>query len=54
MHFGQEFTFFKIIAKAFFEAVKAREAELDIEKAKAKYEKDLAKWKEDSKVAKAA
>jgi sialate O-acetylesterase len=40
--------------KAFFEAVKAREAEMDIEKAKAKYEKDLAKWKEDSKVAKAA
>ena len=39
--------------KAFFEATKKADAGFNAETAKAKYEKDLAKWKEDLKAAKA-
>ena len=39
--------------KVFFEETKKAEAKIDIEAAKAKYEKDLAKWKETAKAAKA-
>ena len=40
--------------KAFFEETKKAEAKIDIEAAKAKYEKELAEYREDAKVAKAA